>query len=170
MAGVRLPDESQMLELVRFARRALATPRRSPFASSVVETRTGRRVARCLNRARALGDPTAHAEVVAIRTACRRLKSTSLAGFTLYTTCEPCPMCMAAALWSRVDRVVFGATIADASRHCAQIHTGARQLVRRSDLRCEVSGPVARAACAAVFADERLQADFRTWHRARRPG
>jgi guanine deaminase len=54
-------------------------------------------------------DPTAHAEVVAIRRACREVGSFSLDGATLYASCEPCPLCLAASLWSRLDRVVFGA-------------------------------------------------------------
>lgn len=61
-------------------------------------------------------DPTAHAEVVAIRTACTVLGGFSLAGCTLYTSCEPCPLCLAAALWSRLDRVLFAADRDDAAR------------------------------------------------------
>ena len=61
-------------------------------------------------------DPTAHAEVVAIRSACGVLGDFSLAGCTLYTSCEPCPLCVAAALWSRLDRVVYAADRDDAAR------------------------------------------------------
>jgi tRNA(Arg) A34 adenosine deaminase TadA len=60
------------------------------------------------------GDPTRHAEVNVIGAACRELGSISLAGATLYATCEPCPMCFAAAHWARVGRIVWGASIADA--------------------------------------------------------
>lgn len=60
-------------------------------------------------------DPTAHAEVVAIRRAAQALGRFSLAGTTLYTSCEPCPMCLAAAYWARVDRVVFANTRAQAA-------------------------------------------------------
>ena len=60
-------------------------------------------------------DPTAHAEVVAIRRACQAAGSFSLAGSTLYTSCEPCPLCLSAALWARVDRVVFAADRHDAA-------------------------------------------------------
>ncbi|GAA1867754.1 nucleoside deaminase [Myceligenerans crystallogenes] len=60
-------------------------------------------------------DPTAHAEVVAIRRACRALGTHSLAGATLYASCEPCPMCLSAALWARVDRLVFAADRRDAA-------------------------------------------------------
>ncbi|GAA3531547.1 tRNA-specific adenosine deaminase [Aeromicrobium flavum] len=61
-------------------------------------------------------DPSAHAEVVAIRTACQAIGDFSLAGLTLYTSCEPCPMCLATSLWARVDRVVYAADRDDAAR------------------------------------------------------
>jgi guanine deaminase len=61
-------------------------------------------------------DPTAHAEVQAIRAACRRVDDFSLAGMTLYASCEPCPMCIAASLWARLDRVVYAADRDDAAR------------------------------------------------------
>lgn len=61
-------------------------------------------------------DPTAHAEVVAIRSACSLLGDFSLAGCALYTSCEPCPLCISAALWSRLDRVVYAADRDDAAR------------------------------------------------------
>ena len=61
------------------------------------------------NRVTATLDPTAHAEILAIRDACRRLGDFHLAGATLYSSCEPCPMCLAAALWARVERVVYAA-------------------------------------------------------------
>lgn len=61
-------------------------------------------------------DPTAHAEIEAIRAACRQAQDFSLAGMTLYASCEPCPMCIAASLWARLDRVVYAADRDDAAR------------------------------------------------------
>ena len=60
-------------------------------------------------------DPTAHAEVQAIRNACQAIGDFSLAGMTLYTSCEPCPLCVSAALWARLDRVVYAADRDDAA-------------------------------------------------------
>ncbi len=60
-------------------------------------------------------DPTAHAEICAIRDACARLKSFSLRGCEIYTSCEPCPMCLGAIFWARLNRIYFGATRADAA-------------------------------------------------------
>ncbi len=85
-----------------------------PFGAVIV--RDDSLVAVGQNRVTATLDPTAHAEVVAIRAACQVEGSFSLAGAVLYTSCEPCPLCLAAALWARVDRVVFAADRDDAAR------------------------------------------------------
>lgn len=62
-------------------------------------------------------DPTAHAEIVAIRDACKNLNSNLLPGCTLYTSCEPCPMCLAATYWSRIERIVYGNSKFDAKQY-----------------------------------------------------
>ena len=67
------------------------------------------------NRVTSTNDPTAHAEMVVIREACRRIGGFSLAGCELYTSCEPCPMCLGAIYWSRLDRVYFANTREDAA-------------------------------------------------------
>ena len=84
-----------------------------PFAAVVV--RDGRVVGEGTNQVTSAKDPTAHAEVVAIRAACAALGSFDLSGCDVYTTCEPCPMCMGAIYWARVQRVYFGNTAADAA-------------------------------------------------------
>lgn len=85
-----------------------------PFAALVV--RGGEVLARGTNRVTARNDPTAHAEVVAVRRACRRLGTFRLTGCTVYASAEPCPMCLGALYWARPDRVVFAATREDAAR------------------------------------------------------
>lgn len=85
-----------------------------PFGAVVV--REGVEIAAGVNRVTRDGDPTAHAEVVAIRAACRALGTFSLAGCTVYSSCEPCPLCLAATLWSRADRLVYAADRHDAER------------------------------------------------------
>lgn len=69
-----------------------------------------------VNRVTANNDPTAHAEVMAIRNACTALGTFDLSGSTLYTSCEPCPMCLSAALWARVETVVYAADRFDAEQ------------------------------------------------------
>jgi guanine deaminase len=84
-----------------------------PFGAVV--TRDDQLVAVGANRVTVDLDPTAHAEVMAIRAACRAEGDFSLAGATLYASCEPCPLCLAAALWARVDGVVYAADRDDAA-------------------------------------------------------
>lgn len=156
-------DVKRMKEIAEFTARSLATARPRPFGASVIHTRTGELLLRTLNNVAQAFDPTAHAEVRAIRQATKRLKKTSLTGFTLYTTCEPCPMCMSAALWARLDRVVFGATIEDANRHCNQILIPAVEVAARSDMQCVVEGPVLRDQCYSLFTDPRMLKAFRLW-------
>jgi guanine deaminase len=68
-----------------------------------------------VNRVTSNSDPTAHAEVMAIRNACSSIKNFDLSGAALYPSCEPCPLCLAAALWARIDRVIFAADRYDAA-------------------------------------------------------
>lgn len=84
-----------------------------PFGALVV-TAEGR-VFEGVNRVTATLDPTAHAEVTAIRTACQMLGTFDLSGATLYASCEPCPMCLASALWAHIDTVYFAADRSDAA-------------------------------------------------------
>jgi tRNA(Arg) A34 adenosine deaminase TadA len=141
----------------------LPPPSPVPFGSFVMRTASGEPVARELNQVGALKDPTAHAEMQAIRAACKRFANFNLGGCTLYTTAEPCAMCMAAALWAGVDRVVYGATIADVGRHISQMRLPARELVAYSDTKCEVTGPVERVACNDIFDDPAMAPTLRLW-------
>jgi guanine deaminase len=84
-----------------------------PFGCVIVKD--GRIIAEGANRVTATTDPTAHAEVVAIRDACRALKNFQLEGCDLYTTCEPCPMCLGAIYWARPSRVFYAAAAGDAA-------------------------------------------------------
>lgn len=103
-----------------FMRRAIAlamenvrTGSGGPFAAVIAKG--GQIIAEGANRVTATNDPTAHAEVVAIREACRKLGDFQLAGCDLYTTCEPCPMCLGAIYWARPARVYYACVAADAA-------------------------------------------------------
>jgi tRNA(Arg) A34 adenosine deaminase TadA len=98
------------------------------------------------------GDPTAHAEVNAIRQAAGRLRRIDLAGCAMFTTCEPCPMCLAAIHWSKIGRVVYGASIADAAAYgFSELHVGAKQLAEMGGSRLRVELGPYRDECRALF-------------------
>jgi guanine deaminase len=87
--------------------------RGGPFGAVIV--RAGVVIAEAANMVTATNDPTAHAEIVAIRSACASLHTFDLHGCEIYASCEPCPMCLGAIYWARLDRVYFAATSADAA-------------------------------------------------------
>ncbi len=161
--GLTALDEARMRDIYDFTARTLETKYPVPFGALIVGTRSGERLMRATNAVRRENDPSSHAEVRTVRLACKKLKRTNLAGFTMYSTCEPCPMCMANALWAGLDRMVFGATIADASRHCLQIHIPAKEVAQRADMRCVVEGPVLRELCHTLFTHPNMQKAFRQW-------
>jgi tRNA(Arg) A34 adenosine deaminase TadA len=113
MSDERL-DVDLLRGAIRLSRDRMREGRGGPFGAVVA--RDGRIVARGWNAVTSTNDPTAHAEIVAIRRACRRVGSFSLAGCVLYSSCEPCPMCLAAAYWARVERLVYAASRVDAAR------------------------------------------------------
>ncbi len=84
-----------------------------PFGALVVKN--GEVIGRGWNRVTSTNDPTAHAEVMAIRDACRKLGTFDLSGCEIYASCEPCPMCLAAICWARLDKLYFAATRKDAA-------------------------------------------------------
>ena len=156
-------DESRLTALVEFTALSFKTSHPVCFGALIVDSQTGETLLRARNAVARENDPSAHAEVRAVRLACKKRKSHSLKGYTLYSTCEPCPMCMANALWAGLDRVVYGATIHDANRHCRQIQIPAAEVSQRSDMPCVVTGPVLRELCYSLFTDPRMQAALATW-------
>ena len=107
-----MSDELHLRDAVALAREHARDGLHGPFGAVVV--REDRVVGRGWNRVVADRDPTAHAEVAAIREACATLGTHVLDGCTIYCTCEPCPMCLAAIYWARIARVVYAATEEDA--------------------------------------------------------
>ena len=102
-----------MREAASAAREGVERGDGGPFGAVVVKD--GRIVARACNRVVANRDPTAHAEILAIREACRALGTFDLSGCEIHATCEPCPMCLAAIHWARLDRVVYALSRHDAA-------------------------------------------------------
>ena len=105
--------EQYLRRALRLAEENVQLGRGGPFGAVLV--RDGAIVAEGANLVTSTCDPTAHAEVVAIREACRRLGRFDLRGATLYASCEPCPMCLAAIYWARIESLYFAATRDDAA-------------------------------------------------------
>jgi tRNA(Arg) A34 adenosine deaminase TadA len=141
---------------VRFMREAIAIARvgvrvgQSPFGACVV--RDGRMVARAHNTVLRDSDPSAHAEVNAIRAAGRALGTHDLSGCTVYATGEPCPMCLACCYWAHVSRVVYGTAVADsAAIGFGEITYAPATLLAGASRPMSVVGGVLRDECLAIF-------------------
>ena len=102
-----------MREAIRLSRQKMRANQGGPFGAIIV--RDGKIVARGWNRVLATNDPTAHAEISAIRGACKKLKRFHLHDCELYTSCEPCPMCLGAVYWARLKTVYYANTRKDAA-------------------------------------------------------
>lgn len=107
-------NEKFMREAIRLSLQQIRRGQGGPFGAVVV--RDDKVVGRGCNKVTSTNDPTAHAEIVAIRAACKRLKTFRLDDCDLYTSCEPCPMCLSAIYWARLGRVFYGNTRKDAAK------------------------------------------------------
>jgi tRNA(Arg) A34 adenosine deaminase TadA len=123
----------------------------TPFGAIIV--RDGQVVAASHNTVWRDRDPTAHAEVNCIRGAAKALAVIDLSGCAMYSTCEPCPMCLAALHWAKIDRVVYGATIADAAvAGFSELHVDARTLAAMGGSPLRVESGLLRQECGELFA------------------
>jgi guanine deaminase len=103
-----------MREAIRLSIQSMRRGKGGPFGAVVV--RKGKIIGRGSNLVTSINDPTAHAEILAMRQACQRLKTFRLDDCDLYTSCEPCPMCLAAIYWAHLDHVFYANTRQDAAR------------------------------------------------------
>jgi guanine deaminase len=109
-------------------------------------------------------DPTAHAEVNCIRRAASALKTISLDGCIMYSTTEPCPMCLSAIHWAKIERVVYGATIADAAAAgFCELFVAAKKLVEMGKSPLRVGSGLLREECAALFAQWKVAGMARSY-------
>jgi len=145
----------RMKALVAFTSTSLETEYPSPFGAAVYDAQSGELIAQAYDSVLANCDPTNHGEVNAIRLATQKLGRISLRGCVLYSTCEPCPMCMSACIWAEVDTVVYGAsTLEDADKYWPQpSDVTPEQLAARMRVepKCEVVAHVERESCRELF-------------------
>ena len=114
MSGLEPRHERLLREAIRLSIEKMCQGEGGPFGAIVV--RGDEIVGTGWNRVTSTNDPTAHAEIVAVRDACQRLGTFNLSGCEIYSSCEPCPMCLAAIYWARLDRLYYAAGREDASR------------------------------------------------------
>ena len=108
-----MSDPEFMRHAIRLAEEKMRAGQGGPFGAVIVTD--GKVIAEGYNKVTSDNDPTAHAEVVAIREACAKLGAFNLQGSEIFTSCEPCPMCLAAIYWARLDRIWYGNTRGDAA-------------------------------------------------------
>ena len=106
-------SEKYLWEAIRLSQEKMEAGEGGPFGAVIVKN--GKIIGRGWNRVTSANDPTAHAEVEAIREACSNLGSFSLVGCEIYASCEPCPMCLSAIYWARLDALYFAASHTDAA-------------------------------------------------------
>lgn len=141
----------------KFMRLAIACAKRgilagqAPFGACIADGK-GKAAACAHNLVWKDTDITAHAEVSAIRQACRKKRTIDLSGCAIYSTCEPCPMCFSAIHWAGIGRVVYGATIAEAKK-CGfgELEISAARMKRMGKSSVEVERGVLREECRALF-------------------
>ena len=107
-------DEKFMLEAIKLSKKGMDNKEGGPFGCVIVKGDII--VGRGNNKVTSTNDPTAHAEIIAIRGACKNLNSFQLEDCEIYTSCEPCPMCLGAIYWARLEKIYFGVQLI--SLHC----------------------------------------------------
>ena len=154
-------EESFMRAAIEVARRGIAEGQ-SPFGSVIVQD--GKIIAATHNTVWRDVDPTAHAEVNNIRAAAHALRSIELASCALYTTCEPCPMCLSAIHWAKINRVVYGASIADAAAAgFSELRVGAKELAALGGSPLRVQSGLLAEDCRALFEEFRKAGKAQTY-------
>lgn len=151
-----MPNEF-LAAAIDLARQGMRSNLGGPFGAVVVKD--GQIVGRGCNQVTSTNDPTAHAEILAIRDACRNLKTFSLAGCEIYASCEPCPMCLAAIYWARIERVYYGCTCADAAAIDFSDRLIRDELLLPPERRQVQLVPLSRAEALVVFEEWRAKPD-----------
>lgn len=150
-------DEHFMRLAIELAIDSVQTGKGGPFGAVIVKD--GRILGQGQNRVLVDKDPTAHAEVVAIRNACRQMDHFQLEGCTIYTSCEPCPMCLGAIYWARPERIVFGCTKEDAAAIAFDDAFIYKELDKPPAERQLPATQLLREACLHAFELWRIKAD-----------
>ncbi len=147
-------DKLHLRQAIRLSIEKMREGHGGPFGAVIV--RDGDVIAQGYNRVTSINDPTAHAEIMAIRRACQELGTHSLQGCTIYASCQPCPMCLGAICWARLDRLVYGATAENAAE------AGFDDRALHEELQAGPGGTAGRLIVTQLLQEEAVVA-FRLW-------
>ena len=150
-----------MREAIRLSFSKMRANCGGPFGAVIVHEK--KIIARGWNQVTSQNDPTAHAEIMAIRAACRKLKTFRLDECELYTSCEPCPMCLAAIYWARLRKIYYGNTRRDAARIKFDDELISRELVKPRSRRKIPMQPMLRTEAWKAFEAWELKSDKTTY-------
>jgi tRNA(adenine34) deaminase len=135
-----------------FMRLALEEAKQGDWPYGAVIVKKDEVIMRGHNTVQRDSDPSAHAEINAIRSLTTKIKTTSLEGYTLYTTCEPCPMCAAACVWVGISEIVFGASIEDLiAANQSQIDISCEEVIERGFKQIKVTKGLLKEECLELF-------------------
>jgi guanine deaminase len=134
----------------------------TPFGACIVKE--GRVVSCAHNSVWENNDITAHAEIIAIKEACIELQTVDLTGCTIYSTCEPCPMCFSACYWAKISKIVFGAKIEDALEFgFSELRISNEKMKSIGNVSIEIEGEFMREECLALFSEWSQREDKRSY-------
>lgn len=160
-------EEKFMQRAIALSAQALDTPGTEPFGALIV--RDGAVVGEGFNHSVAHFDPTSHGEVEAIRDACRNLKSVDLSGCELYTSCEPCALCVAAMRIAGIGKLYYAASLAQSGKAFEGVSVQARHPIDVDELRAEAGAPLeARTMPSEQKMDHQAVAVLEAWAAGRR--
>lgn len=146
-------NQEFMKMAIEFAEYNITNGLGGPFGAVIVKD--GVLIAGSANKVIPENDPTAHAEMAAIRLACKKLNTYNLSGCEIYTSCEPCPMCLGAIYWARIDKIYYANTKVDAAE------IGFDDYFIYEEMNCDM--PNRKIPCEQLLRDEAQKA-FKNWH------
>jgi len=147
-----MTDQDFIRQAIQLAHEGVKNNAGGPFGAVIVKD--GKVIGQGYNKVLSNNDPTAHAEIMAIRDACKNLGHFQLTGSTIYTSCEPCPMCLGAIYWARPDRIIYACSRADA----AEINFDDEFIYKEIDL-----NPETRSIPATQLLREEGLSAFKAW-------
>ena len=144
-----MKDKIYMKEAIKEANKSIKEGARRAFGAVIVKN--NKIISACHNTVHSSKDPIDHAEINAIRKACRKLDSKDLSGCTLYATCEPCPMCFTAAWWANLSEIIYGISLKDAAGRGREMLVSSKFLNKKGGSKIRIRGGLLREECIKLY-------------------